>query len=201
MRPYAATRRLLVLTRRIVSFAVLAGALLAGPLTADWNTGVEAFRAGEWATAETVFEAVIQEQPEWPGGHRMLGQTLIRSGRSTEALAHLRRACELAPDDLDAVLDLGQTYLLLGRFADALRLLEDHDPGALPAPRRLAFYTTRGIAAGKLEEGSAKALHDFEQAIRLAPDDAELRYKYGATAKSAGRLELASAAPAECRAC
>ena len=45
---------------------------------ADWASGVAAFQSGDLSVAVAEFQAIAQSQPEWPGGHKMLGMTYLR---------------------------------------------------------------------------------------------------------------------------
>jgi tetratricopeptide (TPR) repeat protein len=51
------------------------------------------------ARAIELHRSVIRLEPDHPGAHLYLGDLLLKSGEREEALAHLRRAVELDPDD------------------------------------------------------------------------------------------------------
>ena len=55
------------------------------PSEAGWEEGVAAFKAQNYAQAVEEFRAVVEEQPDWPGGHRMLGQAYVQAGRYRDA--------------------------------------------------------------------------------------------------------------------
>lgn len=167
-------------------------ALLAVPAAADWTAGVAAFKAGDLAAAEAEFRAITEARPEWAGGHLMLGQTLLRDGRTEEALASLERAYELAPGDPQTSLVLGQTYVQLERFADAAEVLRDVAAAALPEAQKLALYRTRAAAATRSDK-PALAIADLETALALKPDDAELHRQLGQAARAAGLTATAIA--------
>jgi tetratricopeptide (TPR) repeat protein len=170
--------------------AALVAVLLAAPLAADWESGIAAFKAGDLAGAEAEFRALTEERPDWAGGHLMLGQTLLRDRRVDEALPFLERAHELAPQDLNTALVLGQTYVQLERFGDAARVMQGHDPASLPAAQKTAFYRTRAIAA--VHSGQeVKAIEDLEAAIELAPEDADLHRQLAQAARGAGLTAVA----------
>ena len=82
-----------------------------GTALAGWEEGVAAFKAGDYAKAAQEFQGVVEGQPEWPGGHRMLGQTYLKMGRSQDALTHLRKAYDLNPNDLAVQMALGQIFV------------------------------------------------------------------------------------------
>jgi tetratricopeptide (TPR) repeat protein len=173
--------------RAIIGFAVACG--MAAPLAADWKSGVTAFKTGDLATAEAEFRALTQAQPEWAGGHLMLGQTLLRAGRAEEALPSLEQARELAPDDPQTALALGQAHVNLERFDDAAGVLSGVEPEPLPEPQKLAFYRTRALAAVRTGRQS-DAIPDLERALELTPDG-ELHRLLAHAAREAGSSELA----------
>lgn len=164
--------------------------LLAAPLAADWTSGVAAFKTGDLATAEAEFRALTAERPEWSGGHLMLGQTLLRDRRVDAALPYLERAHELAPEDLNTALVLGQTYVQLERFGAAAEVMRGHDPAALPAPQKLAFYRNRALALARSDQ-QTRAIEDFDAALELAPDDADLHRQLAQAARGAGLTAVA----------
>lgn len=173
-----------------ITLCLVAALVATLPAAADWSAGVTAFKAGDLGTAESEFRALTESQPDWPGGHLMLGQTLLRDGRASEALASLERAHELAPDDFQAAFALGQAQIKLERFGDAAAVLTGLDPAPLPAPQRLAFHQLRAAALAGAGE-HARALPDLEAAVALEPDDADLRRRLAQRAKAAGRADLA----------
>ena len=70
--------RLTVKKSTIASTSTLALLLaLAIPAEAGWEEGVAAFRAQNYAQAIEEFRVVVEDQPEWAGGHRMLGQSFL----------------------------------------------------------------------------------------------------------------------------
>lgn len=174
--------------KNLLSLAL--AALLAAPLAADWASGITAFKTGDLATAEAEFRALTESRPDWAGGYLMLGQTLLRDRRVEAALPYLERAHELAPEDLTTALVLGQTYVQLERFGDASEAMRGHDPTALPAPQMLAFYRTRALAAAHSGQ-ETRAIDDFDAALELTPDDAELHRQLAQAARGAGLTAIA----------
>lgn len=68
-----------------------------------YNLAGMAVYQGDGRRAIELHRAVIALDPEHAGAHLYLGDLLLRSGQRDEALVHLRRAAELAPDDPRAV--------------------------------------------------------------------------------------------------
>lgn len=109
--------------------------LLAFPALADWDQGVADFRAGRYEAAAEVFSAYVQQQPETPQGHFMLGQCLLQQQRVSEALAALGHAVELDAGNLDYRLALAQVQLKARRAGDALATLAAQDPATVDVRR------------------------------------------------------------------
>ncbi len=165
-------------------------ALTALPAAADWQTGVTAFRGGDYTTAAQNFQHVVDLQPDWPGGHLMLGRSLLALNRKQDAVAHLSRAHELKPDDGTTVLTLGRTYLELGQANQAATILGKVDARSLPEANRGTLYQLRGQAL--LQAGHpSEALSDLAHAVRLEPDNAKLQRTYGSLELRHGDLERA----------
>jgi len=124
---------------------------LAVPSRADWQQGVTAFTAGDLATAAREFKTIVDAQPDWPGGHFMLGWTFLKQKRNQEALTHLRKAYDLNPADPNYQLRLGEAYVASGRYSDAVAFLAKIDSSSLPmsgrAPARRARLFDRPCPA------------------------------------------------------
>jgi tetratricopeptide (TPR) repeat protein len=72
-----------------------------GEMTAALSSGVDADRARQRLDlAGEQLEAALAIEPELALAHRGLGDVQLRRGDAAGALPHLRRAVELAPDDL-----------------------------------------------------------------------------------------------------
>jgi tetratricopeptide (TPR) repeat protein len=55
--------------------------------------------AGEPDAAAAAFEAALRCQPLSAPAHAQLGEVLLKRGRTDEAVAHLKQAVELNPND------------------------------------------------------------------------------------------------------
>lgn len=84
----------------------------------------------DWAQAEQGYRDALERDAERADAWRGLGYVLRKENRPREALAAYEKATGLAPEDYDAWLGLGETYVALGRTADAEKVLErlrEHD--------------------------------------------------------------------------
>lgn len=178
--------------RHLVTLIVLL-LVAAGAAQADWEAGVAAFKAKNYSQAVTEFSAVVEEQPEYAGGHLMLGRSLLLSKQAGKAVPHLQRALELAPDDANTQLALGQALYQSGKYKECSQILGKLNVGSLPQGTQAAIYQMRGGAFQRSNEED-KALADFKKWAQLAASDGNAQYAYGAAALKAGDTQVAVSA-------
>lgn len=111
---------------RIEAIALLC---LAVPLGAqDANTlaqrAVQAQQAGDYASAEQAWRAVIKLEPESVAAHVNLGVVLVDLGRYDDAITEYEAADKLLPDDPRIALNTALAYEKSGRIAEAQRRFE-----------------------------------------------------------------------------
>ncbi len=166
--------------------------LSANPLAAGWEEAVAAFKSKDYATAEAELLGVTAEMPDWPGGHRMLGQVRLKAGKGAEAIAPLRRALELTPEDPGTFYALGHAFSQARDFASLSGLFAGRDLAPFPAKQRHSLLLLRAQAA-QSEQKWTQAHGDLEEALSLAPEDAEAHTQMGKVAAQLERLEEAQA--------
>ena len=86
---------------------------------ADWQAGIDAYRAGDFEQAVAEFRQFVDERPGQYAGHLMLGRSLLAAERYKAAASALRRAISLKPGDWHAYVTLGQTFAYRGRHKRA----------------------------------------------------------------------------------
>ena len=126
--------------RRLTTSLVLLGFILgAGSAWAGYDEGVQAFKSGNFSLAVSELQGYVQEAPGQWQGHYMLGQALLKLKRNQEALASLRKAYDLNPNDGSVQLNLANAYLVNRRYRDAAALLRQIDEGSLPSRVRPVY--------------------------------------------------------------
>jgi tetratricopeptide (TPR) repeat protein len=91
---------------------------------ADYNAGLRAKAARQYAAAVSLFQRAVDARPDFPEAWNELGFALRQTGKYEEALAAYDRALNLRPDFPEAMEYLGEAYVKLGRLDDARAVLE-----------------------------------------------------------------------------
>jgi tetratricopeptide (TPR) repeat protein len=98
------------------------------PLSADadgeYNRGVRARLAKDWAAAVAAFREAIALRPAFPEAWNELGYAFRNQGRYSESLGAYNEALRLRPDFPEALEYLGEAYAKMGRLDDARRVLQ-----------------------------------------------------------------------------
>lgn len=175
------TLKILLLTAIVSGVAAVAGA--------DWDSGVAAFKAGQWAQASQAFQEVVSAQPDFAGGHYMLGQSLLKQDKNQEALSHLRKAYELESSNLSYVFGLAKGYFDSGRYNEALQMLEKINRSSLPKAQQSVYQQMRAVALSKTGRAD-EALQDLRE-IAQGSNTGSAWYSYGSAALSAGEIDRA----------
>ncbi len=168
-------------------------------LMADTDRGVDLYRQGKYAEAQSELSKVIQDNPDDAKARRFLGLALVEQHKPAEAQEHLAKANELDPSG-DSKLALARMYIEQKDLDKAEDLLKDADGEDLNYVRGLLQFNRQQHkeAAASLETylqdhpnhpyahyyaGLAyngakrpdKMLSHFEMFVRLKPDAPEAR--------------------------
>jgi Flp pilus assembly protein TadD len=87
------------------------------------NDGIARAKRGEWAQAEASHRAAIALSPELPEAWNGLGHALKNQKRFDESLAAYQEALRLRPRYPQALEYMGETYVMMGRYKDAEKVL------------------------------------------------------------------------------
>lgn len=90
-------------------------------------------RQEEWEGAETAYQQIMQEEPDFPEVHTKLSYVLYRDGDDEGALAQARDALKITPNNAEAhryaglaLADMKQYHAAAKEFNEALRLKPDY---------------------------------------------------------------------------
>ena len=109
------------------------------------------------------------------------GTTLLHQGKANDALPLLQQAHQLAPEHVDAGINLAGAYILTKKFTKAVAVLE---PLREINPHNAMIWTNLGAAyLGNpilaTDEQQQQAIAAFEQAVALNPAAPSVAYNIG----------------------
>ncbi len=87
--------------------------------SSSYTDGEEAFRAGRYEEAASIFGAYTESRPDNVWGHYMLGLAAWKSGDLGRAERSFDRALELEPEHLKSLINSSRVLLALGRPGEA----------------------------------------------------------------------------------
>ncbi|OGF68095.1 MAG: hypothetical protein A2Y62_05655 [Candidatus Fischerbacteria bacterium RBG_13_37_8] len=175
----------------LLSLSVIAVFFITTSAQAEWDKGVQCFKAKDYKCAETEFKQVIELNPEHYAGYYMMGLTLVEMQKITDAEKNFLSALKYAPKDYGSNFHLALIY---GKKKDSAKVIQ---------------YTSQALAADKIsqnERGFAlklraeaymksqkydKAEKDLSDAMRLLPIDEDLVYLSGVNAYSLRKYDTA----------
>jgi tetratricopeptide (TPR) repeat protein len=108
--------------------------------------------------------------------YKNLGASYYRKGDATHAIAILKKAMELNPDDAQIAGKLGRAYFNHSKMEEALAVLEK---AVKLSPNIKDFICIGQIYNEKGDHG--KAIKAFKKAVELKPDEAKIHYQLGIT--------------------
>lgn len=137
-----------------------------------WQEGYQHQLRGELDRAIECYRDSIEAHPT-AEAHTFLGWALSFEGRLDEAIEQCLRAIEIDPDFGNPYNDIGVYLINQGKLDEAVPWLEKAKRARRYEPRQFPFMNLGRIylKQGRWEE----ALHEFEGAVRSAPDDVGAR--------------------------
>ncbi len=135
------------LAKALVSLLVTGAAATAA---AEWNKGLEAYRAKDYATAASEFEGVTQTNPDYAGAFYMLGLSQRAMGKTSQAIANLRKAVEMEGDNVSYKVALGQALVQSDQYQEGYRVLSELNLGSMDAGYRSSYALLLAQAATKI---------------------------------------------------
>jgi len=150
---------------------------------ADMGRGVEKFRERNYAEAESELRAVVETEPENVDALRVLGLSLVRQGKSGDAVPFLEKATVVGPDSPDVKLALAAAYAAEKQYDKAGELVNAVSSQQGDHPE-LPFY--RGMLA-VLRKQYKEAIPSLETAIKQDSENAYAYYYAGLAYSNARR--------------
>lgn len=144
-------------------------------------------RAGRFAEAEAVYGHLIATDGRAPEPHYLLGMLLAQTGRNDRALAPLREATRLAPDNPLALRALGHASLTAARPEEAAEAFE-----RLAALRPGWADAHFGLGNALRDLGRvADAVQAYRRAVAADPKSPHARINLGVTLQAAASYDEA----------
>jgi TolB-like protein/Tfp pilus assembly protein PilF len=141
----------------------------------------------DFAGAEREFRRAIDHNPSYVYAHQWYAELLAFTGRNEESILQNRQAVELDPFGPIPRINLGLSYGMAGRYADAdqeLRKVLDMEPGY---PIARYGHAQLLIRENKFDE----AITEMEYAVHAIPESSYYRGYLGYALAKAGRTEEA----------
>ena len=113
---------------------------------ADWQAGIDAYRASDFERAVAEFRRIVDERPDQHAGHLMLGRSLLAAGKPDEAIEPLETAVTLDERNPD------WKRMLANALTAAARTVEGHWS-------RVRYYQRAEKVAGELVKDSPTYSH------------------------------------------
>lgn len=127
---------------------------------------------GDGSAAEQALAAGLRHCPASPGLHLMRARRYHKSGAFEQSIADYQECIRLRPTEAEAAIELAYLYIKLGRFDEAVRLLQQSLVAEPANPLALSTLTFHAI----LTDDEAAALHWFAQVRhqpRVPPEEVE----------------------------
>jgi tetratricopeptide (TPR) repeat protein len=133
------------------TIAIAAIILIAAATTthAEWNKGLEAYKAKNWSAAVTEFEEVTKTNPDYAGGYYMLGVSQRALNQLSPAIANLRKAVELDGAQASYKIALAQALLQAKQWENAYQVLKPLDLSSVDTAYRTSYALLFAQAATK----------------------------------------------------
>jgi len=158
------------------------------PMVMTFGEAIVAAFAQEPKVAVSKFEAALTAYPENPDIHYRFGAYLMKQGLDDRALVEMKRALELDPKHLPALVSLSE----VARVKGELEASTNYGLRALKlAPDSFATHLIVGRAYLS-QERTAQAVMELETAVKLAPDSPDAHYSLSLAYAAAGRSKDAA---------
>jgi tetratricopeptide (TPR) repeat protein len=140
-----------------------------------------------FAEATELQQRAVQEHPKWPLMHRNLASALLQQRRPQEALASLREAMRLAPEDLDAAMQMALVLSdALGGEENLRAANEVLDRVIAKAPKAAEPLYLLGNNFFRLNNLDA-AITSYQRSLGLSPANPRALHNMGSALNQKGR--------------
>jgi len=142
---------------------------------ARYNLALALIQKGEAKQATDQLRILIQQKPESPEAHNVLGSILRQQGKLPAAEEEYKTALKCDPSFAPAALGLGQTLIDQKRYTAAKVYLQDALKASTAPETQAQLLTLLAVAYAQNGE-TEQAIGTLERMIRDHPDDAEAHF-------------------------
>jgi tetratricopeptide (TPR) repeat protein len=153
------------------------------------NLALQHHAAGRLSEAESIYQQILQTNPNQPEALHLLGLVAHQGGKNEIAVDLINKAIAIKPDIADAHCNLGLALQALGKMDEAVAC---YDKVLAIRPDYAEAHSNLGLVfqkSGKIE----KAVACYDKAIAINPDIAETHSNLGNALKNLGQLDEAVA--------
>ncbi len=140
--------------------------------------------------AVSCLNKAVKLKPEFVEGWHSLGLCYADLKEEDNALEAYKKALALKPDHLNVKVNLSSLYLRIGQAAEAKSLLDGVITKTQKSP---VAYNNRASARTELHDLEG-AVHDYELAAQLAPNNSEIMANLARAYQRVGQIDLAEKA-------
>jgi tetratricopeptide (TPR) repeat protein len=143
------------------------------------------YQANRIPEAMNLFEEALRIKPAV--AHYSLGNTLLRKGRTSEAIDQFTKALQIDPNYAEAHNNLGYALLVTGRASAAIEQCEEAlriDPSHSLAHNNLGNAL---VQTGRASE----AIEHYKQTLRMSPNFADAHFNLAAALAQMGQISEA----------
>ena len=139
------------------------------------DRAIAAIKANDFRSAKAACEQALHKNPKNGMASYYMGVAMENLGDKGGAEQHYKNAMTNSPDLAEAAVNLGAFYLDGKRWDDAIEVTQK---GLVKRPDDPALHANMAFALrGKGDKTGASA--EYERAIKVVGDNAELRFAYG----------------------
>lgn len=152
-----------------VAFGVLLVTWASASLAAqegDYQKGLSYYKQEQYAKAIEEFEKIVEANPDYESGFRILGDCYLRVREYDHAIAAFQNALQLKKDTYVSHYGLALAYYNTGRYTEAISTLLEGESYARSPRDQYRLYRTRGSAYYNINDFE-RAISDLVRAISI----------------------------------
>jgi Flp pilus assembly protein TadD len=155
------------------------------------NQGMSYFKSGKYAEAAAEFQTLVDGSPNYDYGYFMLGLSLLKMGKTSQARDNISKAIELNGEKFEYHNGLASVYYTEKEYAKAVAALKTAEPLAVTDQHKFALFSMRGNCYAALDKW-ADAAEDLERARAINRGQASVLIELGKAYYKLGHFDKAA---------